>query len=143
MRRSDDEHIKYGAKIERVVELVAIGERQAKVNQIEAEALATALASLSEIPSACLMYGSIFVVKFTDAHGPYVVVRRLSALELRALGRFPGIQQDPRKAIETLAIAVMTVEPSEESEKWQLGLNALNPRRRRYNRTIRARQSIC
>jgi hypothetical protein len=125
MRRSGDETIKYGAKVERVVELVAIGERQAKVNQIEAEALATALASLSDIPSACLMYGSTLIVKFTDAHGPYVVVRRLSALELRALVRFPGILQDPRKAIETLATAVMAVEPSEESEKWQLRLNTL------------------
>jgi cold shock CspA family protein len=109
-----DEAIKYRAKLEQVVELIAIGERQAKVNNVEAEAVSKALESLTDIPSACVLVGSMLILKFADAQGPVVLVRPLSALELRTLERFPGIQRDPRNAIEMLAAAVMSAEPVEE-----------------------------
>jgi cold shock CspA family protein len=109
-----DEAMRYRAKLEQAVELIALGERQAKVNHAEALAVSAALGSLSDISSACLLVGSTLIVKFTDPQGPIVLVRPLSALELRTLERFPGIQRDPRNAIETLAAAVLAMETVEE-----------------------------
>jgi len=110
-----DEAVKYRAKLEHAVELVAIGERQARVDQAEAAAFSTALASITDIPSACLIVGSLLIVKFTDGQGPVVLVRPLSALELRTLERCPGIQRDPRTALETLATAIAALEGAGEA----------------------------
>ena len=110
-----EEALGYRAKLNQAIDLIAIGERQAKVNSAEAEAFAKVLASLGDIPSACVRVGSMLVVKYMDSHGPIVLVRPLSALELRTLERFPGIQQDPRKAIEKLATAVIAAETVEEN----------------------------
>jgi hypothetical protein len=109
-----DEAMKLRIKLEHAVELVAIGERQAKVDQAEAAAFSTALASIADIPSACLIVGSLLIVKFIDSQGPIVLVRPLSALEMRTLERCPGIQRDPSTALETLATAIAALEGADE-----------------------------
>jgi hypothetical protein len=107
---SSEEALMFRSKIERAIELIAIGERQAKVSQVSADVISRVLESLKETPSACVLVGTIFIVKYQDAHGPIVLIRPLSALELSLLERLPGIQRDPRNAIEMLAAAVMSVE---------------------------------
>jgi hypothetical protein len=108
-----DDALRYRAKMENAIELIAIGERQARVNNEHAQAIEMALSSISRIPPACLLVGTILIVKYPDDQGSVVLVRPLSALELRTLERFPGIQRDPCNAIEMLAAAVMTVEPAD------------------------------
>jgi hypothetical protein len=93
--------------------LIAIGERQAKVNQTSASAISTVLASLNEIPSACAQIGTILIIKYPDRQGSVVLIRPLSALELKLLERLPGILRDPRNAIEMLAEAVISIEAAE------------------------------
>lgn len=110
---SSQEALILRAKLEQAAELIAIGERQAKVNQTSASAVSTVLASLNEIPAACVQVGTILIIKYTDNHGPVVLIRPLSALELKLLERFPGILQNPRNAIEMLATAVISVEAAE------------------------------
>ena len=95
--------------------MIAIEACQAKVDAAEADAFAKAMASLGDVTSACVRVGSMLIVKYPDSLGNIVLVRQLSALELRTLERFPGIQRDPRTAIETLAAAVMDAETVEDS----------------------------
>jgi RNA polymerase sigma-70 factor (ECF subfamily) len=109
-----DEAMKLRMKLEHAAELVIIGERQAKVDQAEAEALSTTLASIADIPSACLVVGSLLIVKYIDSHGPLVLVRPLSAVEMRTWERCPGIQRDPRTALEMLATAMAALEGADE-----------------------------
>jgi len=111
---SPQEALALRAKLEQAAELIAIGERQAKVNQISASAISTVLASLNEIPAACVHVGTILIIKYTNDQGPVVLIRPLSALELKLLERLPGILQNPRNAIETLAAAVISVEAAEQ-----------------------------
>lgn len=118
LRRGIDseEGLRYRAKLSQAIDLIAIGERQAKVNTAEAEAFARTMASLGDITSACVRIGSMLIVKYPDSRGSdMVLVRQLSALELRTLERFPGIQRDPCNAIEMLAAAVMAAESVEDN----------------------------
>jgi hypothetical protein len=74
------------------------------------------MAGLGNITSACVRIGSMLIVKYPDSQGSdMVLVRQLSALELRTLERFPGIQRDPCNAIEMLAAAVMAAETVEDN----------------------------
>lgn len=117
LRRGIDseEALRCRAKLNQAIDLIAIGERQAKVDAAEADAFAKAMASLGDVTSACVRVGAMLIVKYPDSQGNIVLVRQLSALELRTLERFPGIQRDPRTAIETLAVAVIDGKTVEDS----------------------------
>jgi excisionase family DNA binding protein len=117
LRRGIDseEALRYRAKLNQAIDLIAIGERQAKVDAAEADAFAKAMAGLGDVTSACVRVGSMLIVKYPDSQGNIVLVRQLSALELRTLERFPGIQRDPRTTIETLAVAVIDAKTVEDS----------------------------
>jgi hypothetical protein len=97
-------------KIERAIELRFLDPRQSQVDTAEAQAFSALLGSLSDIPQACVAMGSILLIKYNTAHGPVVLSRCLSQLELRALEKFPEIQIEPRNALQGLATAVATLE---------------------------------
>ena len=86
----------------------------ASVAAIVAHAFAALFNSLADVPQACLHIGSIFIVKYTDHNGPVVLSRNLSQLELRTLERYPEIQLDPRRAMDSLAPAISTLEHNVE-----------------------------
>jgi hypothetical protein len=46
------------------------------------------------------------LIKYAGPEGPIILTKNLSPSELGALERFPGIQQDPRRVLESLAIAL-------------------------------------
>ena len=97
-------------KVERAIELAHLDARQADVDQKEASAIAELFGSLTDVPQACLRIGSIFIVKYPGDGGPVLLCRNLSQLELRALERYPEIQRDPRRALDSLATALSTFE---------------------------------
>lgn len=102
------------AKVERALDLRFTETQQAQVDQVKAGAIGELIANLAEVRAACVLSGAIFLVKFPDAAGePVILVRSLSAVELRALERHPGIQKNPARAFEDLAatVALITSEP--------------------------------
>jgi hypothetical protein len=101
-------------KVERALELVTLDIRQADVDVKAAEAVARLMASLQEVPQACLRAGSILVVKYQGDNGPVVLSRSLSQLEIKALERYPEIQAKPRYVLDALATAVVTGEVVED-----------------------------
>ncbi|MEU7891232.1 ANTAR domain-containing protein [Nonomuraea sp. NPDC049152] len=101
-------------KAERALELITLDVRQAEVDGKLAEAVSTLVASLADVPEACLRVGSILLIKHPTVNGPALVTRNLSQLEIRALERFPEIQANPRMALAGLATAVASIEVDSE-----------------------------
>jgi hypothetical protein len=99
-------------KVERALELTYLDAKQAQADEAEAKAVAGLIDSLKDVPSACIIAGSIFLVKFSGSAGPVLLVRTLSALEMSTLERYPEIQTNPQKALEALATAIATRQPS-------------------------------
>jgi hypothetical protein len=97
-------------KLERAIELAHVDARQADVDFKEAQAVAELLASLADVPQACVRIGSIFVVKYAGNSGPVILCRNLSQLELRAIERYPEIQREPGCAFDALATAISTLQ---------------------------------
>jgi len=95
-------------KVERAFELAQLELRQADVDIREADAVNKLLASLENVPRACLRVGSLLVIKYPHptVDEPVVVVRNLSQLELHALSRFPEIQRSPEKALQALTMTL-------------------------------------
>lgn len=95
-------------KVERAFELAQLELRQADVDIREADAVNKLLASLENVPRACLRVGSVLVIKYphpaTDES--VVIVRNLSQLELHALSRFPEIQRSPETALQALTMTL-------------------------------------
>jgi hypothetical protein len=83
--------------------------RQAEVDAKEAQAVNALIASLREVPRACIRVGSVLLVKYSVGNEPVIIVRNLTQLELHALGRFPEIQKNPEQALEALAMAILNV----------------------------------
>lgn len=100
-------------KVERALELRHLDASQAEVDSKEAEAVSTLIASLADIPNACVVVGSIFLIKFTTPDGPVIHSKCLSQVEIRALERFPEIQVNPRNALLGLSTAVANLEPEQ------------------------------
>jgi len=99
------------ANVERAIALRAVDAPQSEVDLKTSEAVAQLVASVNEIPQACMRVGSILLVKYQDNIGPVLLIRTMSPLEVRALERFPEIQKDPRRAIDALVTAALTLEP--------------------------------
>ena len=95
-------------KVERAFELAQLELRQADVDIREADAVNKLLASLENVPRACLRVGSVLVIKYPHpaADEPVVIVRNLSQLELHALSRFPEIQRFPETALQALTMTL-------------------------------------
>jgi ribosomal protein S13 len=94
------------AKTERALELRLLDRDQAEVDNKIAEALTKIVASLADVQSACVRAGSILLVKYTGPQGSVILTRNLSPLEIRAFEKFPEIQKEPQKALESLALAI-------------------------------------
>jgi CspA family cold shock protein len=99
-------------KVERALELQHLDSKQAEVDSKIGETVGQLIASLEEIPQACLRAGSILLIKYQDERGPILLMRSLSQLEIRAFERYPEIQMRPREALERLGTAVTTLEPT-------------------------------
>lgn len=99
-------------KVERAIELQHLDSKQADVDSKIGETVGQLIASLDEIPQACLQAGSILLIKYHDGRGPVLLMRSLSQLEIRALERYPEIQMRPREALQALSAAVTSLEPT-------------------------------
>lgn len=99
------------AQARRAAELRYLDSQQAEVDNKIAETLSNLIASLAEVPSAFVKAGSILLIKYPGPHGPVISVKNLSDLEIRTLQRFPEIQREPHKALESLALALSELEP--------------------------------
>jgi RES domain len=93
------------AKVERAAELRYLDSSQAEVDGKAASAFSSIVSSLAEIPSACILAGSILLIKYAGPQGSVVLSKNLSWRELETLERFPEILQNPQKALESLALA--------------------------------------
>jgi hypothetical protein len=100
------------AEAEQVARLLLLDEHQAKADDVMAHAVAQLLDSIAETPNACIRVGSLLILKFEDHRGSQTLVRQLTATELLALERYPGLQKDPSKTLELLATVVRAVEES-------------------------------
>jgi hypothetical protein len=98
------------AKVERAIELKYLELNQAEVDSKEAEAVATLINSLTDVPQACIRVGSILLVKYMNSSECVVVCRSMSQAEIRAFERFPEIQLNPRNAVVALKTAVESME---------------------------------
>ncbi|NUT20445.1 MAG: UTP--glucose-1-phosphate uridylyltransferase [Hamadaea sp.] len=107
---SSEEVAQRQLQLERAFELQYIDNRQAEVDLKLGQAVAQLIASLHEVPQACMRVSSILLVKYDDGKGPVLVVRSLSQIEMRALDKFPEIQMKPRQALAALASAVVEME---------------------------------
>jgi hypothetical protein len=97
------------AKAERALELAQLELRQAEVDSKEAQAVNALIASLDEVPRACIRVGSVLLIKYPLGTEPLIIVRNLTQLELHALGRFPEIQKNPERVLETLGMALAKI----------------------------------
>jgi hypothetical protein len=95
-----------GIQARRAIEIITLDRQQADVDNKIADTLSKLVTSLSDVPSASIQAGSILLIKYPGPQGPEVQARNLSQVEIRALERFPEIQRDPRKALQSLALAV-------------------------------------
>lgn len=95
-------------KVERAFELAQLELRQANVDISEADAVNRLLASLENVPRACLRVGSILVIKYphSSTGDSIVIVRNLSQLELYTLASFPEIQRSPETALDALTMTL-------------------------------------
>lgn len=93
-------------KLERALELAHLDARQAEVDSKTAMAVTQLIASLDAIPQACLLVGSILIVKYHDGNAPVLYSRNLTQSEIRALEKFPEIQTKPAGVLEALATAL-------------------------------------
>lgn len=94
------------AKVERAFELAALDGRQADYDSQEVATVRDLIESLQDISNACIRVGSILLIKYSVAGEPVVLMRNLSQVEIRALERFPEIQQHPERAFQALAAAI-------------------------------------
>jgi hypothetical protein len=62
------------------------------------------LASITDIPEACVNLRSLLIVKYQKPSGPALIVRRLSLDEMLALERYPEILTRPREVMSLLAM---------------------------------------
>jgi hypothetical protein len=101
------------AKVERAVELRLLDLEQAQVNDQESLAIARLIESLAEIPEACIVVGSLVLVKLQRSGQPVFLSRSLSPREMKALERFPELHKDPGRFFEALSLAVSELDTPE------------------------------
>jgi transcriptional regulator with XRE-family HTH domain len=93
-----------------------VGRARAETDAIKTMSAVNVIASLADIPNAVVRVGGLLVIKQTDTNGhPAVVTRELSTREIKALELNPGIQRDPRAALQLLAAAVAQLKEDERN----------------------------
>jgi hypothetical protein len=92
------------AKAERVVEVHYLDSQQADVDSKVAEAVSNLIAALADVPTACIRAGTILFIKYSGPEGPVVLSKSLTPREVKTLERYPGIQREPDKVLEYLAL---------------------------------------
>jgi hypothetical protein len=92
------------AKVERAIELATVDRYLAEVDADTAAAVSELLASITDIPEACVNLRSLLIVKYQKPSGPALIVRRLSLDEMLALERYPEILTRPREVMSLLAM---------------------------------------
>jgi hypothetical protein len=93
-------------KAERAVELRYLDSYQVEVDSKIADTVTKLVQSLEGVPNACIRAGSLLLIKYTRDERPVLLTRNLSQQEIKTLEKFPGIQQDPQKTLESLALAL-------------------------------------
>jgi hypothetical protein len=88
-----------------ISDTLALG-RQAEVNSREGETIANLTRALAQVPAACITIGSLVILKYQVDGQPILHPRELTAREMRALERFPDLQKNPARFLESLADAV-------------------------------------
>jgi hypothetical protein len=94
------------ASLERVAMLYAVDEKQAQVDAKFAAVVAGLVDALREVPNACIRAGATLLIKYEDSGRQFIQSRKLTDIEVQAIERYPEIQNDPRKALLALAMAV-------------------------------------
>jgi len=101
-------------EIETRTSIEVVGRAQAQNDAIKTASAVNLIASLANIPNAVVRVGGLLILKQTNADGvPSAIIRELSIREVRALENNPGIQKDPHRALELLALAVAQLEEEE------------------------------
>jgi hypothetical protein len=93
-------------KTQRALELRYLDSAQAETDNKVADALSKIVASLADVPSACVRAGSILLIKYPGPQGPVILTRNLSQLEISTLERYPEIQKNPQTVLESLSLAI-------------------------------------
>jgi hypothetical protein len=85
-------------KVERAVELRALGKQQAEIDALQGTTVAQLLASLERTSEALIQIGSVLIIKA----GGVPVVRNLTQVELIHLERNPTLLKSPDTILEAL-----------------------------------------
>ena len=103
------------AQMESMLRVQLLDKHQAEVSSKEGETVANLVRALEQVPSACITFGSLAVLKYHVNGEPVFHARHLSAMEVQALGRFPDLHKHPEKFFESLAdaVALPEIEPRE------------------------------
>ena len=104
---TQEEVINKLAKLERAAEAKFIEKPQAEANKDYAIALEKIVKSLDGVDSACVQIGNLLLVKYVTKYGPpkakvRLIVRTLSALEMREIEKNQVLLKDPRQIIDSL-----------------------------------------
>lgn len=94
------------ASLERVAMLYAVDEKQAQVDAKFAAVVGGLVDALKDVPNACIRAGATLLIKYEDGGRQFIQSRKLTDDEIRALERYPEIQNDPRRVLLALAMAV-------------------------------------
>jgi hypothetical protein len=120
--RSSDEVKKRLAVLEQVAQNKIYESDQAEINLRIAEAFEKVMTALESQPQACVRIGSLLILKYQDSSGNAVTLTRmLSPIEIRTLERHPGIQREPGRVLETLALTMA------DEASVRAGTTAANP----------------
>jgi len=100
------------ANIERIAELYSIDEKRVQVDSQFANLMAALIKSLDGIENACIRAGSTVILKYEENGRTVIRTRPLTLVEVRALEKYPEIQNSPKNMMEALAMAVEKLEES-------------------------------
>jgi hypothetical protein len=101
------------ANLEQALVLYGIDDKQAQVDAKFANVISALIEALKDVPNACIRAGSTFIIKYDNNGCPVLQNRKLTEIEIRALERYPEIQNDPRNAIAAIAMAIEKLEGSD------------------------------
>jgi len=96
-------------KIERAVEVRYLDLPQAEYDGKAAKVITDLTATIKDIPNACIRAGSTLLIKYEQDGKAILLARQLSQLEIRALEKYPEIQNNPSTVIESLGMAIQAL----------------------------------
>jgi hypothetical protein len=90
------------SEVARRINLEIAGKPQAEVNSINSTAVADLIQALETVPSACIVIGTLAIVKTQMDGETQVTAKDLTALEMRALARYPTLRKHPSEFFAAL-----------------------------------------